>query len=592
MFFSRPRAARKNRSTRLALECLEDRSVPATHVWTGGALSNNWTNNNNWNIGAPNSADDVLVFPNNAATKNNDNNFAAGTAFAKIVIQDNGYDLRGNRVKLGAGGISATYSGTSNIRLRLELPAAVPIQVNSGTLVLNDAISGAGGFTKSGVGQLHIRGVNTFTGAVSIQKGLVTINRDGSLGSAAKGTTVGNGGELFVQTVTGLPGPSSEPLVMQTGGKLIAFNVIDFKAPIVFTGAALFQNSAISAVVNTSISGKLSGAGGFTFSGSKPVVFTGGQSNTNTGYMVVQGGKLELNRTPGATSIRGQLVINNGSVKLRSADQIANTSVVTVNKLGLLDLNGRKDTVGGLRLTSGRVITGTLGELGLNGNVTATSDSATQARIEGKLFLGVLARTFQVDNGPASSDLVVTARISGAGGVTKTGAGAAWFTAANTYQGSTFINAGALKIDGFQPLSSVTVRSGASLYGKGTVGSLTTTATLRVIGDLTLESGAILHANLNGTLAGLQHDQIIVNGGPGKGKVSVSGARLDAQVGSSSRVGFKMRIVDNDLIDNVAGTFGGLAQGATFTAVPGVKLSIDYNSGLSGNDITLTHKAT
>src|SRR3954449_10283347 len=109
MFFSHAKAARKSRSTRLTLEVLEDRRVPATHVWTGGALSNNWTNNNNWNIGAPNSPDDVLVFPSNAATKNNDNNFAAGTQFAKIVIQDDGYDLRGHRVKLGSGGIVADY---------------------------------------------------------------------------------------------------------------------------------------------------------------------------------------------------------------------------------------------------------------------------------------------------------------------------------------------------------------------------------------------------------------------------------------------------------------------------------------------------
>ena len=66
------------------------------------------------------------------------------------------------------------------------------------------------------------------------------------------------------------------------------------------------------------------------------------------------------------------------------------------------------------------------------------------------------------NNGP---DLAISARISGNGGITKTGAGTLTLSNTNTYTGATIVNAGTLLFNGSQSASAVTVNRGAILGG-------------------------------------------------------------------------------------------------------------------------------
>src|SRR5262249_14145459 len=50
---TQPQARRRKLTCRPRLESLEDRLAPATHIWTGPAVGGLWSNNANWNIGAP-----------------------------------------------------------------------------------------------------------------------------------------------------------------------------------------------------------------------------------------------------------------------------------------------------------------------------------------------------------------------------------------------------------------------------------------------------------------------------------------------------------------------------------------------------------
>jgi autotransporter family porin len=66
----------------------------------------------------------------------------------------------------------------------------------------------------------------------------------------------------------------------------------------------------------------------------------------------------------------------------------------------------------------------------------------------------------------------VAATLAGSGGLTKTGVGTMTFTTANSYQGATSINEGALLINGDMSLATglYTVAANAAIGGSGTIG--------------------------------------------------------------------------------------------------------------------------
>ena len=93
--------------------------------------------------------------------------------------------------------------------------------------------------------------------------------------------------------------------------------------------------------------------------------------------------------------------------------------------------------------------------------------------------------------------------ISGAGTLTKTGAGAVTLTGVSSFTGATTVTAGRLNVRGSLARSTTTLQSGSSLGGNGTVGSLTAQSgstvspgnsigTLAVNGNLTLAAGSLL----------------------------------------------------------------------------------------------------
>jgi hypothetical protein len=73
---------------------------PPSQTWNGGAaLSNNWTNGNNWVSGTAPVANNVLFFSGSTRLTNNDNNFTAGTQFNGITFNAGAgaFTLSGNR---------------------------------------------------------------------------------------------------------------------------------------------------------------------------------------------------------------------------------------------------------------------------------------------------------------------------------------------------------------------------------------------------------------------------------------------------------------------------------------------------------------
>jgi autotransporter-associated beta strand protein len=249
----------------------------------------------------------------------------------------------------------------------------------------------------------------------------------------------------------------------------------DINAPILLGGSQAFtvNSAAASLDINASItlgafnltftgagdffsSSAIMGSGAVSKTGLGTLRYDGTAANTYSGLTTVNGGTLELIKRffdgtnfVGVTAVPGDLTIGSAdTVLLLENDQIENTSDVTINN-GTLDLNNSSDAIGALTMTAGTVDSGT-GTLTLGGNLTTLASSAT-ATIAGNLSLGTFSRIFNIANGTASTDLSLTANLSGGftgffifAGFTKIGDGLMTLSGNNTYGGPTVLADGSV----------------------------------------------------------------------------------------------------------------------------------------------------
>jgi autotransporter-associated beta strand protein len=110
------------------------------------------------------------------------------------------------------------------------------------------------------------------------------------------------------------------------------------------------------------------------------------------------------------------------------------------------------------------------------------------------------------------NNVTLASVLSGPGGMTKIGAGVLTLSGANSYSGATTVNAGTLFVNGSIANSAVSVNSGATLAGIGTVGATTINSggtfapgtspgTMTVQGNLAFQSGAIYLVQVNPSTA-------------------------------------------------------------------------------------------
>jgi autotransporter-associated beta strand protein len=238
-----------------------------------------------------------------------------------------------------------------------------------------------------------------------------------------------------------------------------------------------------------SLSGALSGPGGFTKFGEGSLTLSGTAGNSYASPTLVRGGYLNLDKPDNVMAIPGVLTIGLTGSALRNCtvvwmadQQIPQSSIPTINPTGVLRLSGLNQTVAGLNIQGGYVDTG-YGTLTLKGNVDARAYvyeglSAAPALL-GYVSLGGAERTFHVDGG-YDSELTLTAFVEDGGnaaGIVKTGNGGLRLEVTNYYNGLTKINEGHLRVGSISSLGSTAA---------GTIVALG--ATLR------LESGTVLGA--------------------------------------------------------------------------------------------------
>ena len=256
---------------------LHARPAVAGNVWDGGGGNNNWTTGNNWNDNDPppnNGVFDIVMAGSVRPSPVVDVPYDIHGLIFNFNATD--FNLSGQQLTLGAGGILQGDAGNQRINNRIRIAASQTWETLSGPMAVGDG--GDNGTVNLGGGVPH------------------TLTVVGSFNTSINGTIEGFG---------------------------------------------------TLRAVNTGPLGYLS-LGGPT-------------ANTYVGATIVNGGTLYLAKPDGVVSIPTHLTIGDGVgddiVRLGRREQIADTANVTINSLGVLDLNVQSETIANLTINGGRVDT-------------------------------------------------------------------------------------------------------------------------------------------------------------------------------------------------------------------------------------------
>ncbi len=304
-------------------------------------------------------------------------------------------------------------------------------------------------------------------------------------------------------------------------------------------------------------SGVISGDGGLTKVGAGTLILAG--TNTYAGGTLIDGGTLGIGANGALGS--GGVTMQPGTILQFEASGIALENAIALNANPTIDTGSNMDAISGVISGSGgltKIGSGTLILAGENTYAGGTLLDVGTLGIasNGALGAGALAMApgtilqFEADGLTLPNAIVLNADptidtgsntdtisgvISGSGSLDKIGSGTLILTAANTYSGPTDVQEGTLGLRG-SLASTVTVESGATLGGPGTVGGLIANsgatvapgvlspyATFTVTGEASFAAGSNFAVNINS--AG-QNDKLVTTGTTtlSGGKVAVNGA--------------------------------------------------------------------
>ncbi len=386
-----------------------------------------------------------------------------------------------NSVNWNVGGVRGTY-GDGDVVTFADDATAGAVAIASGgvapggIVISNQAVAysfsggpigGEGGLTKRGGGQATLGASNAYTGLTRVEAGSLIVSADNALGSTVAGTVVSNGATLALQNVQYT---AAEPLALEGNGPAEGGALRVLSGDCLYAGPiALSRDASVGVPLATTLrlTNSISGGYGLTKLGAGTLRLAGSAPNTYSGPTLVREGVLTLARSS-VPAVPGLLRIGDGTqpatVRLEAHGQLDLGNTVTLGTGSTLDLNQFNCSVGSLSLSNATVLTDT-GVLGLGAGGLVSTGNQTNL-VFGRLDLGGATRTFNVANGLAADDLVITANLAN-GGVVKSGDGRLVFNAENQYAGETIIAAGVLCVRGAatlgKPTAGTVVSDGACL---------------------------------------------------------------------------------------------------------------------------------
>ncbi len=479
-------------------------------------------------------------------------------------------------VNLSVTPISTSAVQNSKIFGRLELMlGSHTITVGEGPatragfpeLIIFASVEGVGALRKNGPGRLEMSGGSNYAGTTVIEEGELKASHPFAFGSTLSGTRVESVGSLSLNgvnitgeslTLDSVGAPGTGGTTNPNGGALLGKGSCSWSDSISILRAARVD-VAVGGVLD--LSGPIAGNGGLIKQNVGTLTLSGNSANTYSGSTIVNEGRLQLNKAGVNSAVPGRLIIgddvggaNADVVECLSVNELGALSAVIVNSSG--QLIARQEAIGALAGS---------------GNVSVSSSLNTGADNASTTFSGI---------------------ISGAGGMNKTGTGTFTLTGNNSHTGGTGIAAGTLLVNGQQPASFILIQPAGTLGGSGRVGNLSSFAGGATVspgaspgrlssGNVILGAGTVFRVELDGPIAGTQHDQLRV-----VGSVNLGGATLQAVLNFIPTLGQPIVIIDNDGTDDVVDQFNGLPEGATIR-LNQIPFVISYEGG-DGNDVTLT----
>ena len=297
-------------------------------------------------------------------------------------------------IGLGVGG-SGDYSSANLDSLfantlsgfTMNATSGVGIDTTGGNFTYASNISGVRNLTKLGANTLTLTGSNTYSGATSVEQGVLNIQNSFALGTTAGSTKVYTGAALEIQgnisvgdalTLYGT-GVSSGGVLRNISGNntlsgtltLLAASRINSDSGILTLSAATAtnaQNLTFGGAGNIKVSTALqTGAGTVTKDGAGTLMLTG--TNTYTGATTVSAGRLIATNASSLGGATGGAVTVAGGAALEYA-AAADTQLLLNSTLGIT--GGSTTTIGG---TIGA--TATSAEINVTGAITGTAGTGT-----------------------------------------------------------------------------------------------------------------------------------------------------------------------------------------------------------------------
>ncbi len=399
-----------------------------------------------------------------------------------------------------------------------------------------DAVQ-AGTLTKSGSGVLTLSGSSTYTGATTISEGVVKLGAAGDstnspLGTNAGRTAITSGAVLDLNGVTL---STAEALTINGTG--------------ISTGGALTNSSSTSATYTGLL--RLGASGSSVVASNGNIVL----SNIGILYGSITGYGLKLGGSATACEFDG--VFNGGT------SSAAGAGTLTKEGSGTWILTGANTYTGTTTINSGGTLQ--LGSGGTTGQIASTANI--------------------VDNGTLtfnrSNALSQTKIISGSGSVIQAGTGTTTLSVANTYTGTTKVNAGVLNVTG-----SLASGSAVTVGGDGSSGTPTISGTGTINGATTI---AATGTGVVGTHSPGDRSGVASLVGTQKFNSTLTyntGSIFEWQLASSAQ---NTRGTGYDAVNVTGGTISG--SGAVFKVVLGGSSSFSetfWNSNQTWSDIFKT----
>ncbi len=345
-------------------------------------------------------------------------------------------------------------------------------QYNSGGAFSGTLANGSStlALTKNGAGTLTLSGNNTYSGNTMINAGVLESGNSASL-VGLSGPIWFNGGTLHVTANSVAANVANKFATAFPGATSSSTATIDVDA-----GVTLTVGGSAGASMRTAGNGT---GGAFTKTGAGTLLVLSNNNQLDVAFKLNQGAVILQSATGlgGADSSANHVDMKNGTTLVLRQDTSTNFLTPIVADPGaaisvVID-----------RITPGAAPTHSLNAISSSGAFTLNLSAGSNVT-GGSPGFSLGAATLGGDSifnvASTSAVLTVSGVVSGAFGVTKTGAGTLLFGGADTYTGATNINAGTFRVNGsIAPSSGVTVALGASFIAGAT----------QTLASLTINSG-------------------------------------------------------------------------------------------------------